>query len=76
MTQGDSPRLADRLDPTTLRGIAIWSVSQTYTDPCHWEGTELVPALGPTVDDLATAMQSQLTREATAGDFTLDGYSG
>lgn len=64
-------------DPaTTLTGIEIWSVEQPYTDPCHWQETELVPPLGPTVDDLATALQNQLTRGATTGDVTLDGYSG
>jgi hypothetical protein len=61
---------------TTLTGIEVWAVDQTYTDPCHWDGAELDPPLGPTVDDLATALQNQPTREATTSDVTVDGYSG
>jgi hypothetical protein len=61
---------------TTLTAIQIWAVGQTYTDPCHWRSTTLEPPLGPTVDDLATALENQLTREATVSDITLDGYSG
>ena len=41
-----------------------------------WTETALEPPLGPTVDDLATALENQLTREATTSDVTLDGYTG
>jgi len=31
----------------------------TYTGGCHWRGTERDPPVGPTVDDLATALFAQ-----------------
>ena len=61
---------------TELTAIQIWAVGATYTDPCQWNSTKLDPPLGPAVDDLATALANQLTREATMSDATLDGYSG
>lgn len=62
---------------TSLTAIQVWAVTgNSYTDPCHWTETELDPPLGPTVDDLVTALENQLTREATTSDVTLDGYTG
>jgi hypothetical protein len=34
-------------------------VANVYTGGCHWLGTALTPRLGPTVDDLATALLAQ-----------------
>jgi hypothetical protein len=34
-------------------------VDNVYTGGCHWRGTALVPRVGPTVDDLATALSAQ-----------------
>ena len=34
-------------------------VDNVYTGGCHWRGTELDPPVGPTVDDLATALVAQ-----------------
>ena len=34
-------------------------VDNVYTGGCHWHGTALVPRVGPTVDDLATALSAQ-----------------
>jgi hypothetical protein len=34
-------------------------VGNVYTGGCNWRGTALVPTLGPTVDDLATALSAQ-----------------
>lgn len=58
--------------------LSAWPVpvENVYADPCHWETTLLDPPVGPTVGDLATALGSQLTREATVEDVTLGGYSG
>lgn len=62
---------------TELTAIQVWAVpGNSYTDPCQWTETALDPPLGPTVDDLATALENQLTREATVSDVTLDGYAG
>ena len=64
-------------DRTELTAIQVWAVTgNSYTDPCNWTESELDPPLGPTVDDLATALENQLTREATSSDVTLDGYAG
>lgn len=51
-------------------------VENVYRDPCHWQSSLLDPPVGPTVDDLATALGNQLTRDATVEDVTLAGYSG
>ena len=62
---------------TELTAIQVWAVTgNSYTDPCQWTESELDPPLGPTVDDLVTALENQLTREATTSDVTLDGYAG
>ncbi len=34
-------------------------VGNLYTGGCRWHGTQLVPPVGPTVDDLATALVAQ-----------------
>jgi hypothetical protein len=34
-------------------------VGNVYTGGCHWLGTALTPPVGPTVDDLATALLAQ-----------------
>ena len=58
--------------------VSVWPVAVTnvYTDPCQWEGSLPDPPVGPTVDDLATALGNQATRDATVEDVTLGGYSG
>ena len=62
---------------TDLTAIQVWAVTgNSYTDPCHWAATELDPPLGPTVDDLVTALENQQTREAATSDITLAGYTG
>ena len=46
-----------------------------YSDPCQWQGSLLSPAVGPTVDDPATALVAQKGRNATAPtDVMLGGY--
>ena len=61
---------------TELTAIQVWAVTNSHTDPCNWDETALDPPLGPTVDDLVTALENQLTRGASASDVTLDGYAG
>ena len=57
--------------------LSAWVVDQVYTDPCQWVGAELDPPLGPTVDDLATALSRQVGRDATAPtEVMLGGYPG
>ena len=55
--------------------VANWIIANVYTDPCQWQGSLLSPAIGPTVDDLASALVAQKGRNATAPtDVTLGGY--
>ena len=49
-----------------------WEVTQVYTDACRSEGN-LAP-IGPTLDDLATALIGQASTEATAADLFIDGH--
>ena len=56
--------------------LGLFPVDNVYADPCHWSGTLPEPPVGPTVEDLATALANQPTRQATATDITLDGYAG
>ena len=65
-------------------GIGFLAASTVFSDPCHWDtnGTGGNPhvgdiAIGPSVDDLATALASQTAYTSTApADTVLDGYPG
>jgi len=64
----------DRGGPGEI-AIGNWIIANVYTDPCHWQGSLVSPAVGPTVDDLATALVAQKGRNATTPtDVTLGGY--
>jgi hypothetical protein len=64
----------DREGPGEL-AFGAWTVANVYADPCHWRDSLLDPAVGPTVDDLATAFASQAGRDASpAIDVTFGGY--
>jgi len=52
-------------------------VDNVYTGGCHWTGTALVPPVGPTVDDLATALAAQAGLGAVApASVTVGGHPG
>ena len=63
-----------------------WIVGNITSDPCQWNSDSalspsqtalLEPPVGPTVDDLATALANQPLRDATTPtDVTIDGYTG
>jgi hypothetical protein len=56
-------------------GVFFSLVDSIYVDPCHFERG--VVAIGPTVDDLATALVNQPGHPGTTPtDVTLDGYAG
>jgi len=64
----------DRGGPGEI-AVGNWIIANVYTDPCHWQGALLDPPVGPTVDDLATALVGQNLRNATAPtSATLGGY--
>lgn len=54
-----------------------WIIANVYSDPCQWQGSLLDPAVGATVDDLATALVGQRYRRRgapTPANVTLGGY--
>jgi hypothetical protein len=52
-------------------------VDNVYTGGCHWRGTELIPPVGPTVDDLATALSAQAGPGASPPtDVMVGGHPG
>ena len=52
-------------------------VGNVYTGGCHWLGTALTPPVGPTVDDLATALSAQAGPGAAPPvAVTVDGHPG
>lgn len=64
----------DRGGPGEI-AVGNWIIANVYTNPCQWQGSLLSPAVGPTVDDLATALLAQKDRNATAPtDVALGGY--
>jgi hypothetical protein len=60
-------------------GFWPWSgdLEHVYVDPCRWQGNEVDPPGGPSVDDLANALADQAQRgDAVPVDVTIGGYSG
>jgi hypothetical protein len=61
--------------------VVVWpndaEVAHVYADPCRWQAGFVDPPVGPTVDDLATALANQPQRgESVPVDVTVDGYPG
>lgn len=79
----DSPEPV-RADAPTGIGIVFFSANGLYSDPCHWDvhgtgdaGPPGDVAVGPTVDDLVTALRANTFYTASvATPVTIDGYAG
>lgn len=57
--------------------LGVHLVGNVYTGGCQWRGTALDPKVGPTVDDLATALAAQEGPGASPPvDVMLGGYPG
>jgi hypothetical protein len=57
--------------------VAFLQVEGLFADPCNGNTGEPDVAVGPSVDDLVTALGSQPTYESSAaGEVTVDGYPG
>ena len=55
-------------------GVGFWNVANVYADPC---GVRLAdPPVGPTVDDLASALADLPGDATTASDIVVDGFPG
>jgi hypothetical protein len=69
----------DVVDPLDYYDIAmaVWKVGNVKADPCRWSSAgNVVPRIGPTVDDLATALVEQAAGNGPATDVTVSGYAG
>jgi len=63
--------------PEMTYGFAFWSAENVYADPCSPAAGELVPAIGPSVDDLVAALSSLPQFQVTAPvDVTVAGFQG
>jgi hypothetical protein len=65
----------------SFAAVVFWpsdaEVAHVYADPCQWQDGFVDPPVGPTVDDLATALATQPQRgESVPVDVTIDGYQG
>jgi hypothetical protein len=56
--------------------VSAWIVGNLKADPCKWHGGGVQPPVGPSVDDLATALAAQAGPSATVTAVTLGGFGG
>jgi hypothetical protein len=62
--------------PAFSRSVSFWTVGNVYEDLCD-SASLAAPAIGPTVDDLVTALDMQASsRMSPAVDVVMGGYSG
>jgi hypothetical protein len=73
-----------RADAPTGIGVSFFSANGMYGDPCHWDVQGIGDAgppgdvpVGPTVDDLVTALRANTFYTSSAAkQVTIDGYAG
>lgn len=73
-----------RADAPSGIAVAFFTANGMFSDPCHWDvrgvGNTSQPgdvAVGPTVDDLVTALHANTFYTSTAATpVTIDGYAG
>jgi hypothetical protein len=74
-TNGD-PGMMSGLDRDDV-GLGFLQVSSLNADPCKWSGDAGDVAVGPTVDDLVSALASETEYETSAAsDASVGGYAG
>jgi hypothetical protein len=61
---------------TRVAMVGFWLVDNVYTDPCQWNGALLDPPVGPSVEDLAAALERQQLTSAETSPITVDGRPG
>jgi hypothetical protein len=71
---GDGFAVGTDMEVTNDAFISVWEVTHVYSDPCQWQGT--LEEVGPTVDDLAAALEQQPMRDATVSAVEVDGFAG
>jgi hypothetical protein len=58
-----------------MMGVSVWDVGRVPSDPCLWAASTRDP--GPTVADLVGALETQVSRNASAAvEVILAGYAG
>jgi hypothetical protein len=63
--------------PDFTHHISFWTVGNVNTDACDWNGTLPDPPIGPTVDDLVSALDAQKNTDMSAPiDVEVDGHAG
>jgi hypothetical protein len=63
--------------PVFSQSVSFWTVGNVYGDACDLEGSLPDPAVGPTVDDLVSALDDQANTDMSAPiDVIIGGYSG
>ncbi|MEX1069734.1 MAG: hypothetical protein WEE67_04860 [Chloroflexota bacterium] len=63
--------------PEITWGFAFWNVDNVYVDPCDAAAGELQPPIGPTVDDLVSALSNLPAFQATPPvDVTVGAFRG
>ena len=63
--------------PMSAASLSVVAVDNLYVDPCHWERGRLDPKLGPTANDLTTALEAQWPAGSTTSrDVTIGGHVG
>ena len=72
--EGDSQGVTTMMDGRYV-GVEAGDITHVYADPCQWTGTAS-EAVGPTVDDLATALAQQPMHDTTVSDIEVDGFAG
>jgi hypothetical protein len=65
----------------TLTAVIFWTpdsdFQRVYADPCHWQAGYVDPPVGPSVDDLATALANQPLRgDSVPIEVSVGGYQG
>jgi hypothetical protein len=64
-------------EPPGWMSVGAASVVDIYYDRCQWTRTVLDPRIGPTVEDLTSALEDVWGADAAAPiDATLDGFAG
>jgi hypothetical protein len=63
--------------PEITWGFAFWNVDNVYLDPCDADAGELDPPIGPSVDDLVSALTNLQAFQTTAPvDVTVGAFRG
>jgi hypothetical protein len=63
--------------PELTHQVSFWTVGDVNSDACDWGGTLPRRSIGPTVDDLVSALDAQSnTNMSTPADVVIDGYAG